>query len=211
MANLYNYNTNCKFNDYLSKSDLINKYNFKNLYEIPRLKKINVEINFKDFLIASGLSEQEQTNSMSQIKSYLLLYCLLGVTPYLNCNKNSLVKFSKNLDINYSLKLVFSSAQEQVFFLNSLFIENWETLKLDGVSLFKSASNFNLSTNSKQSVFNTQLPGNFFFELEDLFNKNVNTFNLKLLKFHTNFLISNVSVTNSKQLIKNLQYFWING
>lgn len=211
MLNSYNYNTNQKFNTYLSDCDLINKYNFKNIYDIPKLKKIIVEVNLKDFLLASNGFEQDQTHALSQIKSYLLMYSLSGFIPYLNCNKNTISKFSKNSDINYALKIVFSSFQEKNFFLTSLFVENWSNLKADGVSIFDKTKIKNTSSLSKSFGFSTVLPGNSFFEVTDLFQKSANAFNFKTLKFHVNFLIANSQVTQNKNLIKNLQFFWING
>jgi len=211
MLNSYNYNSNQKFNTYLSNCDLINKYNFKSSYEVPNLKKIIVEVKLKDFLLAYNGFEQDQTNTISQIKAYLLMYSLCGFIPYLNCNKNTLSKFSKNSDINYSLKVTFSSLKEKNFFLTSLFVENWSELKLDSISIFDKTKIKSTSSVSKSFGFSTVLPGNSFFEVTDLFQKGANIFNSKLLKFHVNFLISNSRVKHNKNLIKNLQFFWING
>ena len=90
MLNSSHCNMNQKVNHYLSTCDLINKYNLKTLYQTPTVKKIVCEVNFKDFLASAELSTLDQNNSISQIKSYLLLYILLGVLPYVNWNKNAL-------------------------------------------------------------------------------------------------------------------------
>jgi hypothetical protein len=60
-------------NNYLSNCDLINKYNLKNIHHIPRLKKIVLDFNLFDFLNSSDFNLKEQTDSNSQIKSFIIL------------------------------------------------------------------------------------------------------------------------------------------
>ena len=213
MLNSYHYNTNQKFNQYLSNCDLINKYNSKTIYNIPTIKKIVCEVHLKDFLASSELSTSDQNNSISQIKSYLLVYLLLGVLPYINCNKNkkALLQFNKNSENNYSLKILFSTVTEKNLFLNSLFIDNWTKLKLDGFSLFADKTTLSNKKITSQFVFNSIIPGNSFFEVEDFFCNNINSLNLRNLKFNINFLITNAIVKNKRNLLKNLPYFWISG
>lgn len=210
MFNFSHSSTNHKFNDYLSSCDLINKYNLKNLHDRPQLDQIIVNVKLKDFLLAAEIPETEQTHAISQIKSYLVVYTLLGFIPYLNCNKNALLKFSKNLDVNYSLKLVFSSFSEKCIFLTSIFVDNWTTLKLDNISVLNKIQSKKSSLAPKFLVTST-LPGNAFAEVGELFQNQSTLFNVRLLKFHINFLISNPKLKNNHNLIKNLQFFWING
>ena len=210
MLNFSHSSTNHKFNDYLCSCDLINKYNLKNIHDRPQLDQIVVNVKLKDFLLAAEISETEQTHAISQIKSYLVVYTLLGFIPYLNCNKNALVKFSKNLDVNYSLKLVFSSFAEKCVFLTSIFVDNWNMLKLDNISVLNKSQS-KKSSLAQKFLVTTTLPGNAFSEVDELFKKQSTLFNVKLLKFHINFLILNPKLKNNHNLIKNLQFFWING
>lgn len=215
MFNSYNYNTNQKFNQYLSHCDLLNKYNLKTLHSIPTLEKIVCEVHFKDFLIASDLNQIDQNNSISQINSYLLIYILLGCLPYLNCNKNkaTLLKALKNADTNYSLKIFFSTLQDKTIFLTSLFNENWSKLKIDNFSLFLEKHTLLNKKIPSNFVFNSIIPGNSFFEIEDFwsFSGIVTPINLKNLKFNINFVIKNAKAKNKKNVLKNLQFFWISG
>lgn len=215
MLNSYNYNTNQKFNQYLSHCDLLNKYNLKTLYAVPTVEKIICEVNFKDFLIASDLSIADQNHSASQINSYLLIYILLGCLPYLNCNKNKqqLLKAAKSADSNYSLKISFATLLEKNAFLTSLFNENWGKLKGDNFSLFLEKNTLLNKKIPSNFVFNSLIPGTSFFEIEDFWNFSgiVTPINLKNLKFNINFLIKNAKVRNKKNLVKNLEFFWISG
>ena len=54
--NILKPNVNQKFKHYLSNCDLINKYNFKNINHLPKVKKVSLELDLKEFLIASYLS-----------------------------------------------------------------------------------------------------------------------------------------------------------
>ena len=215
MLDSYNYNTNQKFNQYLSHCDLLNKYNLKTFHDVPTLDKIICEVHLKDFLIASDLSSSDQNNFISQLNSYLLVYILLGFLPYLNCNKNksALLKSVKNVDTNYSLKLYFSTLEEKNTFLTSLFNESWNKIKIDNFSLFKEKSTLLNKKIRSDFIFNTILPGNSFFEVEDFWSVagSMPSINLKNLKFHTHFLIKNAKANNKKNVLKNLQFFWISG
>jgi hypothetical protein len=215
MFNSYNYNTNQKFNQYLSHCDLLNKYNLKTLHDVPTLDKIVCEIQLKDFLSASDLGHFDQNNSLSQINSYFLIYILLGCLPYLNCNKNksALLKAAKKTDTNYSLKVSFSTLHDKNIFLTSLFNENWSKLKVDNFSLFLEKNTLLNKKISSNFVFNTIIPGNSFFEVEDFWGSSDSIFslNLKNMKFNINFLIKNAKAKNKKNILKNLQLFWISG
>ena len=215
MFNSYNYNTNHKFNQYLSHCDLLNKYNLKTLHAVPTLKKIVCEIHLKDFLNASDVGHFDQNNSLSHINSFFLVYILLGCLPYLNCNKNksALLKAIKKTDTNYSLKIVFSTLHDKNIFLSGLFNENWSKLKVDNFSLFLEKNTLLNKKISSNFVFNTIIPGNLFFEVEDFWgsSNSLSPINLKNLKFNINFLIKNAKSKNKKNVLKNLQLFWISG
>jgi len=215
MFNSYTYNTNQKFNQYLSHCDLLNKYNLTTLHSVPTLDKIICEVNFKDFLLAADFNSSDQSHSVSQINSYLLIYMLLGCLPYLNCNKNkrALLKAVKSADTNYSLKIVFATLQDKNIFLNSLFNENWNKLKVDNFSLFLEKYTLLNKKIPADFVFNSIIPGNSFFEIEEFWNFSgiVTPINLKNLKFNINFLIKNANFKNKKNVLKNLQLFWISG
>ena len=201
---------------YLSNCDLINKYNFKNVHEIPELKKIVLELNLEDFLLSCDFSQKEQTDSNIQIRAYIIIYILMGLMPFINFNKSSSSSLkAKSLENNYSLKIILSNKKEINSFLTSLFIENWSKLLLEDFLLFKNTKNSQskkIQSATKSVVLNTIIPGNIFFEIENLLTKNLTGINPKTLKFRLNFLIANMSkIKNFNNLIKNLPFFWISG
>ena len=201
---------------YLSNCDLINKYNFKNVHEIPELKKIVLELNLEDFLLSCDFSQKEQTDSNIQIRAYIIIYILMGLMPFINFNKSSSSSLkAKSLENNYSLKIILSNKKEINSFLTSLFIENWSKLLLEDFLLFKNTKNSQskkIQSATKSVVLNTIIPGNIFFEIENLLTKNLTGINPKTLKLRLNFLIGNMSkIKNFNNLIKNLPFFWISG
>ena len=137
--NILKPNVNQKFKHYLSNCDLINKYNFKNINHLPKVKKVSLELDLKEFLIASDLSEKNQKHIFSQIKAYLLLYIILGFIPQINYNKNINLKAKmlKGSEPNYSLKLTFSTTKDIDNILHSFFVENLSKLHLDGFTFFQ--------------------------------------------------------------------------
>lgn len=201
---------------YLSNCDLINKYNFKSVYNTPKLKKIILDFNLLDFINATDLYNKEQTDSKIQIKASVIFYILNEVISYINFNKslNSLkkLKISEN---NYSLKISIGEVSEINSFLFLFFIENWSKLMLEDFILFKKKNetfqkDFNLRNN--KFVFSSIVPSSCFFELDTFLNKNIIGLNPKNFNIKVNFLFENPSkLKNSPLLIKNLPYFWISG
>lgn len=203
-------NLNQKLEYYISNCDLINKYNLTTVYNIPRVKKISLELNLKDFLLSSDLSEKNQKHALSQIKSYLLLYIILGFKPRINYNKNiDLNKtITKEALLNYSLKLTFSTKKELNNILSTFFVENSSKLKLDGFNLFN-GRRVNTKTNDLNNfLFSTIIPGNSFSEVENFFKDGLN---FKNLNYKLNISILNPSLKNENNIIKNLPFFWISG
>ncbi len=203
-------NINQKFVSYLSNCDLINKYNFKNSNHIPRVKKVSLELNLKDFLSSSDISEKNQKHVLSQTKAYLLLYLALGFIPQINYNKNIMLKQKvlRGSEPNYSLKLTFSTQKELNSIFNSIFIDNFAKFQLDGFDFFYKTKVNKKVKNLKYFLFNTSLPGNFLSEVETFFKEGVN---FKNFKFKFKVLLSNPIAENNKNIIKNLPFFWISG
>ena len=208
--NILKPNVNQKFKHFLSNCDLINKYNFKNINHLPKVKKVSLELDLKEFLIASDLSEKNQKHIFSQIKAYLLLYIILGFIPQINYNKNINLKAKmlKGSEPNYSLKLTFSTTKDIDNILHSFFVENLSKLHLDGFTFFQKKEINHKTTELNSFLLSTLIPGNSFYEIESFFKENLN---LKNLKFKLDISISNPSIKNNKNIIKNLPFFWISG
>jgi hypothetical protein len=209
-SNILRPNLNQKCNEYLSNCDLINKYSLKNTNNIPKIKKISLELDLKDFLLASEISEKNQKHILSQTKSYLLFYILFGFLPKINFNKNVVSK-SKILtlsELHYSLSVVFSTKREVNNFLHSFFIENFSKLSSDGFKVFKKKEINNKVNSLNSFLLSIIIPGNSFNESDSFFKGGLN---LKNLKFKLNISINNPKLKNNQNIVKNLPFFWING
>ena len=214
---MLNSKLNIVSNTYFSNCDLINKYNFKSLHNIPKLKKVVIDFNLSDFLISSDFSSsKEQTDSSVQIKSFIIFYILTESLSYINFNKSlSSIKKLKLSENNYSLKVSITNSKELNSFLFSFFVESWSKLLIDDFVLFKKDKTLVNKVNqcSNQFVFSTYIPSSIFVELESFLNKTNIGVNSKNLNIKINFVFENTPVKskNLQNLIKNLPYFWISG
>jgi ribosomal protein L5 len=199
------------YEDYISNCDLINKYNIKNVHQVPKLDKIVLELDIKDLLNSYDIPSKDQTDSVIQIKSFLVLYVLIGLFPYIRASKA--VSSSGRLKITnlqFSLKVALRKKEEINNFLFSLFVENWQKLVLEDFKLFKSQKA--KSEAKKVFVLNCLLPADCFFDISDFLSKSLNGINSKNLKFRLNFSFKNpTDVKDRNKLIKNLPFFWISG
>ena len=214
---MLNSKLNIVSNTYFSNCDLINKYNFKSLHKIPKLKKVVIDFTLSDFLISSDFSSsKEQTDSSVQIKSFIIFYILTESLSYINFNKSlSSIKKLKLSENNYSLKVSITNPKELNSFLFSFFVESWSKLLIDDFVLFKKDNTLVNKVNqcSNQFVFSTYIPSSSFVELESFLNKTNIGVNSKNLNIKINFVFENTPVKskNLQNLIKNLPYFWISG
>lgn len=200
-------------NDYLSKCDLLNKYNLKSTHEIPKLKKIVLDFNLADLIGASENKDKEQTDSNIQIKASSIFYVLTGLVAYINFNKSlSSIKKLKISENNYSIKISTTNFNEINHFLLSFFVENWTKLLIEDFVLQRKKKELSKIDSEKNIVLSALVPAEVFFELEVFLNKIVTGINSKNFNIKINFLFDNPNeLKNSQTLIKNLPYFWISG
>jgi hypothetical protein len=200
-------------NDYLSKCDLLNKYNLKSTHEIPKLKKIVLDFNLADLIGASENKDKEQTDSNVQIKASSIFYVLTGLVAYINFNKSlSSIKKLKISENNYSIKISTTNFNEINHFLLSFFVENWTKLLIEDFVLQRKKKEPLKIDSEKNIVLSALVPAEVFFELEVFLNKVVTGINSKNFNIKINFLFDNPNeLKNSQTLIKNLPYFWISG
>jgi hypothetical protein len=213
-SNLISSKNDKKGGFYLSKCDLINKYNIKTTYKIPKIDSIVLEFPFEELAKACTFSEKEQTNSTFQLRGVILFYILTNLIPYINYNKsNSLLKKETNKESGYSLKIIIKSKESISSFLCMLFIENWSKLILEDFSLFKNFDSKNLivkSKTQKKFVIRTSLVGNSFFEIDTFLNQYLSKINSKNLSLKSNFIVVNsIKARDSNKLVKNLAPFWL--
>ncbi len=199
------------YESYISNCDLINKYNVKSVHQIPKLDKIVLELDMKDLLNSYEISSKDQTDSVAQVKAFLILYIFIGLFPYIKASKAvSSSGRLKTTNLQYSLKVVLRRKEEINNFLFSLFVENWQKLSLEDFKLFKNERV--KSKAEKTFVLNTLLPADCFFDISEFLSKSLTGVNSKNLKFRLNFSFnSSINVKDLNKLIKNLPFFWISG
>lgn len=191
--NLLMHKIDYKFSQYYSDCDFINKFNLKSMYTKPSLKHVILELPL-DITINSFISKIKFSNSQAEILSFLLLYIIFNLIPYINYNK---FKIFKNIEQNgYCLKLIFTKQTHIASFLYD--VSEKITLKDDCIKK-KNKTNFLLTKTCKASNF---------FELEDLLNKHIKNINIKELKCYLRFVfINTANLKSNKYLICNFPFF----
>jgi hypothetical protein len=158
------------YESYISNCDLINKYNVKSVHQIPKLDKIVLELDMKDLLNSYEISSKDQTDSVAQVKAFLILYIFIGLFPYIKASKAvSSSGRLKTTNLQYSLKVVLRRKEEINNFLFSLFVENWQKLSLEDFKLFKNERV--KSKAEKTFVLNTLSPADCFFDISEFYQK----------------------------------------
>lgn len=204
-----------KSNLYLSKCDLINKYNVKTSYKIPKIDRIVLEFPFENFMKACTFSEKDQANPTFQLKGALIFYIFANLMPYINYNKSRLsLKKKLNSEKGYSLKIIIKNKEDITSLLSTLFVENWSKLISEDFSLSKKLNSKNLDNrnkNEKISIIKATVVGSSFLEIDTFLDKYLLKINSRNISLIFNFIVSNpIKVQNSNKLIRNVAPFWIN-
>ena len=207
MKNHVYYNKNDKKGIfYLSNCDLISKYNIKNVYCLPKIKKIVVELNFENFLNSFNSSAENQSNTL---KGVITLYILTNLMPFINFHTSDV--FSKTKfqdDKKYSLKIILNDTYDIHFFLFLLFVENWSKLIAEDFSLINKNKNFNSSLTN--FVLRTSIVGSSFFDIQKFSGNYFTNLNTKTFSIKVNLLLSNkIKSKSPTNLVKNLSPIWI--
>lgn len=159
--------SNFHLNTYLNNYDLVQKYISKNIYNIPKLESIILDIPLDQLQIF--INNILKTKSiLVYINFYFIFYIFLSYCSYVN--------FLKKNKKDYSLKIILKNKLEIEQFIHQFFLHtNFNTS-------FKYF--FNLSY-SKQNLLNNYINKNTFSTYENIFNK----FCFKE-KSNTNFLFN---------------------
>ena len=208
MLHLNNKKFNYVLSDYLMNYDLVNKYSLLNLYQCPKIKKIVVYFLLKDLLVASNLSKK---NNNIQIKAFFIFYILFALTSFLNISDAVLNKnVQKTVENPYALKIVLTSKEDINNFLLMFFVENYNSLIKEQISIFKTKNGKAIEIPQKNLVYQFSIPGKIFFDLNDFFTQNTKDTNLKDLNLKFSFVFEGLIRTkNTNSLIKNLSFFWL--
>jgi len=199
------------YESFIFKFDFIYKLNIKNIYQISKLDKIVLELDLKDLLNSYETVVKDQTDSVAQVKAFLILYVFMGMFPFIKASKSiSSSGRLKTTNQQYSLKIVLRTKEQLNSFLFSLFVENWQKLSLEDFRLFKNDRIKNAA--EKIFVLNSLVPGGCFFDINEFLSKSLSGLNSKNFKFRLNFSFNNfIDIKNRNNLIKNLPFFWISG
>jgi len=207
MKNHVHYNKNDKKGlFYLSNCDLIYKYNSKNVYCLPKIKKIVLELNFESFLNSFNSSTENNSNNM---KGVIILYILTNLMPFINFNTSD--AFSKTKlqdDKKYTLKIMLNDAYDIHFFLFLLLVENWSKLIAEDFSLINKSKNFNSSLTNY--ILRTSIVISSFFDIHKFSGNYFTNLNTKTFSIKVNLILSNkIKSKNTTKLVKNISPIWI--
>lgn len=113
-------------NSYLSRLELINKFNLDDVKNVPSLSKVSIEISILKFL-KGFFTNKTEYNLDVQIKSMLVLYLLVFNFPFINYKiiEKKLKNHQKNGDIrHFSLKTTITHKDILYPFLIKILKEN---------------------------------------------------------------------------------------
>ena len=192
----FNKKVDYTFAKYYYKCDFINKYNSLSIKKLPVLKKLIVELSLEDlqkaFIVPIAIE-----NSTITVFTFIFIFLISNLMPYINFNKSNLSKH------NFALKIIFNNEQQILNFLHGLSYNK----------LFKYNKNIHFKDNvQKLFVIIEKCPANSFFELESLSSTGPRYIsNIKLNEF--NFVLKFIfklpfSVQSFSNLIKN--YLFLN-
>lgn len=196
-------------NNYLSNCDLVNKYLLTDIYSIPQIKTIKLNIslkNFASFVDSNDFSEKKDLNI--KYRTFIVSFLLNSNIPFLkNVNINT---FSKNNDLSnledFFFHIIYSEKKLLNNFLFSLFIENSENLKK-----FNNVYNTQYISNKKNtSKINMKIPINNIYDISYLVNSNILSANPKEMYISVDCIVKNKFYKDKKNIIKSIPFFWLN-
>lgn len=187
------YNTDFGFNNYISKCDLINKYNSLSTSEL--LKVSNICLTF-------DIHEGKVLDLNKKISTLVYLFSMFGVFPFLTISstKSKLMREKIISSDNLSLNLLFDTPNEINSFLFSLLIENWFLISTENFLFVEEKQNLDHNLYLILSTrFFSALISNWITDLDFL---NFKT-KIKFKMEHTSPVKFNI--------LKNFPLFWISG
>jgi len=183
--------------NYLKCYDLINKYNITSLYEQPEIKSLHIKMFLKEFLEASDFANKQKPKDSIKMKTMIFFYILFNNFPKVIFQSRKTTKNSKiRNDGDFILEFRTTDASKINAFIEKCFkdievssIKNRETAKF------------------KVWSYNLRIPGNTFFEINDLFDTKIQDINLKNTRVDLSFVYVNVPEdTKMEDIIRNLNF-----
>jgi hypothetical protein len=200
---------NFNFLKYLNYCDLINKYNFKSIYNIPRCENITLKVFIKQLLLTKFAE--------LQLISFLFLYLSGFKNAYLGLK--FIKALSKSKSIQYTSQIFFSVGKKKLleYFFNIFLVLN------KNIQTFSSYSDKNIYSKSNGKVLYQNLhlitffKASSFIEKKDQISSNLNFNNLKifgLFKIKKSLSVKEFNPLISCQrdsisFLKNILFFWV--
>lgn len=183
------------YNDYISKCDLINKYNKKNL-KLPKVQSIVFDIPINQIGNLSNLSLKNST-LITETKMFFNLYLNYCFEPYINYKS---IKSSKK---GSSLKIKFVKKIEIDSYLHDLFI--YISVNL----VFKYFIFIYKEKEKNTQLLQFKIPIFYMPELNLSTDFLFYALNLKDLSFFINFKFIHLNNSfNFVNYLRNIIYFW---
>lgn len=179
--------------NYLLDCDTILKYNLKNKYEIPKLKKLSFQISLKDILLASDFINKETFNRNIQIKGILLLYLINSNFPSISFYNYKNARFLKDKNSgDFIIRMDISDKKVIEYLLKELCLNN--------IELFNTKKNINAE---KFLSYNLKISARFFQNITNYFERTNSLLNLNKIEIQLNLLYKN-SIKTKKNIITNV-------
>ena len=194
---LENKNFDHNVHDYLINCDITNKYSLKNIHNKPKLSKIVVHFSLKDFLFTN--------NSNTQMKAIFIFEIIFFLFPFISINAVQLDKSSIQKRSEFSLKIVLSNSEQINFFLNYLFIENFDKMEKKHLNFLNKKIEF-LESKNLFSCYNLIFFGRSFSDCDEFLLSIFKDSKFKELEIKSSVLTKNF--LHSKNMLKNTSMFW---
>ena len=198
------FKNNFNRSNYLCKYDLINKYLLTNIYSLPKIESINLNISLTSLLI----DQQDYNQLHLKIKTFIVFFLYTFNIPFLkykNFIKYNKVNFTSNVN-DFKISVNFSKKRIIHNFLISLLVENIDNLKLiDNLVVIK-----NIFTDDYNNLkTRIEIPLTNLHNLFYLTNSNFFSITSKEISVFMDIVLKNKKLGNKEYLLKNLLFFWI--
>ena len=194
---LENKNFDHNVHDYLINCDIVNKYSLQNVHKKPKLSKIVVHFSLKDFLFTN--------NSNTQLKAIFIFEIIFFLFPFISINAVQLDKSSIQKRSEFSLKIVLTNSEQIKFFLNYLFIENFDKMEKKHLNFLNKKIEF-LESKNLFSCYNLIFFGRSFSDCDEFLLSIFKDSKFKELEIKSSVLTKNF--LHSKNMLKNTSMFW---
>lgn len=207
---MLNKNFNLK-NNYLSKCDLIYKYNLVSAYEAPVLHSIKVSLSLSMILKALD-NPKEILDLENQIKAFSFYYLLTSYKPLIKAKLKAITSSEKNKALNYFLNYSISTKSDINSFLINLLIENWNKIRIEKIEILSNKPNSILS--ATHNSFTASIPLSLLHDANLLLNTINSNINTKEILLNFTFKVKtpkSLNLLNKQLVFKNIPLLWING